>query len=1244
MKSKHPYRFSSKSYLLFILFFLFFLDGFALLFATKIDHDRSFKHARVVLEKTAVSLQERMDRVVTATEAILENKASRIEEKGLKATISSRKEWESFRKAAKTLPDSGELWLLDDRANLVMDSTTYPSQRVTFSEREYFALHRDKGVDLYIGPVVKGRIIKKHAFTISKRINGKGGRFLGVVLASIETDAFADFLRRIDLGEGGTVTVFRTDGALVLRQPMEDKYLRKNFKNLKLFTQNFEESPSGIIESDMIDGLPRLIGYSKIMGLPLVVATGIPIDSVLNDWRGRVRIYSLMAIMGFMALVALSLVVRRTTSREEKERTRELAEINESLEAQITERTMAQTALQESEQRWATTLASIGDGIIATDVAGKITFMNAIAEELTQWKNIDAVGRPVADIFRIVDESTRQAVQDPVGKVLNAGTTVGLADQTVLITKDGSRIPIDDSGSPILDDAGKMTGVVLVFRDTTDRRLAERALSDSRQDLNRAQEVAHIGSWRLNLRHGGELLWSDEAYRIFGVAPRTPMTYETFLAIVHPSDRDNLVRRWEDALAGKHYDLTHRIVVDDSVKWVREVAELEFDEDGALLAGFGTVQDVTDQKKMEQALKMAHDELELRVQERTAEIRRQADLLDLAHDAIIVTDTKGRILFWNPGAIATYGFTREDLGVKDHHRLLDTQFPIPLESILAVVESKGRWEGELAQTTQDGRRIVVLSRWAMRQGTADGPPEILEINTDITTRRQTEEALRRASVYNRSLIEASLDPLVTIDLDGIISDVNSATELATGYSRTELIGTDFSGYFTHPERVRTGHRLAIDKGFIRDYPLEMRHKSGHSTSVLYNASLYKDETGKTLGIFAAARDITEKNRLERHLRESHKMEAIGTLAGGIAHDFNNIIAGIIGFTEMVLEDIPEDNPAHRRLGYILKGAHRGRDLVKQILAFSRRSEQEKKVVSLSQIIDEVVSLVRATLPATIEIKTTSSVASDLVLADPTQIHQVVINLCSNAAHAMSARGGVLEISLAAGIISSREHSPHQDLEPGSYVKLTVVDNGDGMEPGILEHIFEPFFTTKSAGEGTGLGLAVVHGIVRNHNGVITASSEPGKGSSFTIYLPRIQTAQADETEKGEAALGGDESILIVDDEELIVEMSIQRLQRFGYQATGVTGSIRALEIFRNDPDAYDLIVTDHLMPDMTGLELAGELLRIKPGIRIIMCSGLHEPVPLDRIRQAGIREFFTKPVDRNEFVRIVRNVLDDKSL
>jgi len=1241
MRSGHPYRLSSRSYLLFILAFLFFLDGFALWLAITVDHDRTLEQAHAVLERTAVSLQERMERVVFSTEAILRNRASRIREQGMGRAVASRKEWEHFRRGAQSLPGPGQLWLLDHRGNLVMSSTEYPSRRANYREKEYFSDQTDRAVDLYIGPITKDDIVKNYSFTITKRIEGNDGTLLGVVVAGIETGIFADFLRRISPGEGGTVAVFRGDGALVLRQPMEEEYIGKGFSHLALFEQDFEASPWGSFRTDKaIDGVGRIIGYSKIVGLPLIAATTLPIDSVLAGWRERVGIYSIVAIIAFMALVALSLVIRRTTSREEKERTRQLAEINASLQAQIAERIRAQAALKESEKRWATTLASIGDGIIATDVAGRITFMNAVAEALTAWRSMDAPGKPVGDVFTVIDEDTRQAIRDPVARVLEAGATVGLSGHTILIRRDGRELPIDDSGSPILDSEGNMTGVVLVFRDITDRRAAQKEITDSRRDLSRAQAVAHIGSWRLRVRER-ELTWSDETYHIFGVIPGTPVTYEMFLAMVHPDDRETLIESWEGALTGAYYDVTHRIVVGGHIKWVRAVAELEFDEEGTLLAGFGTVQDVTEQKRMEQALQVAHDELELRVEERTAEIRRQAELLDLANDAIIVTDTRGRMAFWNTGAVHTYGFTRKDMaGIMNHHTVLRTRFPIPVENILAIVESSGRWEGELTQTTKEGRRIVVLSRWAMRRGHSGRPPEIMEINTDITTRRQAEEALRLASVYNRSLIEASLDPLVTIDLEGKVSDVNSATELITGYSRADLIGTDHADCFTQPERARAGYRLVLEKGLVRDYPLEIRHRSGRSTSVLYNSSLYRDETGKIIGVVATARDITEKNRIERHLRETHKMEAIGTLAGGIAHDFNNIIAGIMGFAEMVLDDIPEDTPAHRRLGYVLKGAHRGRDLVKQILAFSRRSEQEKKVISLDQIIDEVVTLVRATLPATIEIRRSNTARSDLVSADPSQIHQVVVNLCSNAAHAMSEKGGAIEISLSEEIVSSAEGSPHHDLSPGSYVRLTVSDNGRGMEPATLERIFEPFFTTKPPGEGTGLGLAVVHGIVRDHDGVITASSRPGGGSSFSIFIPQIRTGEADEIERIEAALEGPESILVVDDEEFIVEMSTQRLQRFGYRATGATSSAEAIELFRADPGGFDLAVIDHIMPDMTGLELAKALLAIDPGIRIILCSGLNEPIPMERMRQAGIRDFFTKPADRNEFIRIVRNVLD----
>jgi signal transduction histidine kinase/CheY-like chemotaxis protein len=387
-------------------------------------------------------------------------------------------------------------------------------------------------------------------------------------------------------------------------------------------------------------------------------------------------------------------------------------------------------------------------------------------------------------------------------------------------------------------------------------------------------------------------------------------------------------------------------------------------------------------------------------------------------------------------------------------------------------------------------------------------------------------------------------------------------------------------------------------------------------------------------------EMEERKKAEQALRQSHKMQAIGTLAGGIAHDFNNIIAGIIGFTEMALEDIPVENPTHRRLELVLKGAHRGRDLVKQILAFSRKGEHEKKPVSMGHIFNDALPLIRASLPSTIEIRKNILTKHDIISADQTQIHQVILNLCANAAYAMRDNGGVLEIILADENISPDEHHFNHGLEPGPYIRLTISDTGCGMEPEVLESIFDPFFTTKPTGEGTGLGLSVVHGIVKSHDGNIRVYSKPGQGSSFNIFIPKIESDSADEVKHAESIQGGKESILVVDDEDLLIEMSKQRLERLGYTIVGSTSSVEALEAFRDEPNKFDLVVTDYTMPHMTGLELARELLRIRPDLSIIMCSGLNEPVPTEKIREAGIQEFFVKPIGKNEFAQIIRRVLD----
>jgi len=511
-------------------------------------------------------------------------------------------------------------------------------------------------------------------------------------------------------------------------------------------------------------------------------------------------------------------------------------------------------------------------------------------------------------------------------------------------------------------------------------------------------------------------------------------------------------------------------------------------------------------------------------------------------------------------------------------------------------------------------------------------------------RFSVESDLRSVSAYNRSLIEVSLDPLVTIDPKGKISDVNSATEKITGYCREELIGTDFSDYFTDPERARIAYQLAFGEGSVRDYELQIRHRDKRRiTPVLYNAAVYRDRAGQVKGVFAAARDITEKVRLEQEIRQAQKMQAIGTLAGGIAHDFNNIIAGIIGFTEMALDDIQPDNPTHRRLELALKGAYRGRDLVRQILTFSRRGEQEKKPVSMSSVLDGVLPLVRASLPSTIEIRKHVLVKDDNIIeADQTQLHQVILNLSANAAYAMRDKSGILELVLDEEDISFHKTGLAKRFKPGVYVKLVVCDNGCGMEPELIERIFDPFFTTKPPGEGTGLGLTIVHGIIENHNGFVRVNSKPGEGTSIYVYIPKTALGNISETNNVTDIRGGTESILVIDDEGLLIEMNIQRLERLGYKATGVVNALEAFELFNKDPYAFDLVIADYTMPNMTGLELAGKLLSIRPDISIILCSGLNESVPLEKIKETGIKEFFAKPINKTEFAQLIRRVLDNK--
>ncbi len=524
----------------------------------------------------------------------------------------------------------------------------------------------------------------------------------------------------------------------------------------------------------------------------------------------------------------------------------------------------------------------------------------------------------------------------------------------------------------------------------------------------------------------------------------------------------------------------------------------------------------------------------------------------------------------------------------------------------------------------------------------DGSALILEMGVDITDQKRAEEEVRLAYAYNRNLIEVNLDPLVTVSPDGRIADANTATERVTGYSREELIGTDFSDYYTEPEKAKTGYLLAFEKGAVKDYELAIRHRDGHVTPVLYNASVYRDETGKVSGVFAAARDMTDQRRLESELRHSQKMEAIGTLAGGIAHDFNNMLAAILGFTEMVMEDTRDRSDVQRSLQNISRAAIRARDLVKRILTFSRRTEEQRSPISLSPIIRETVELLRASIPAMIDIELSLTATSDTVLASPLDVQEVLMNLVTNASLAMPEKGGTIEVSLSDIDFAPESTVQGFEVVPGEYVQLVVKDTGSGMGPDVMKRVFDPFFTTREVGKGTGMGLAMVYGIVQNLQGTVTVESEVGAGSTFRVLLPKVKADTQAEVEQPAAVPRGNERILFIDDEQMLVEWGRITLERLGYTVTTMTDSREALKTFFAGPFLFDLVITDHSMPQMSGVQLAKEFLSVRGDIPVILCTGYSDAVNSETARAEGINDFLMKPLSKEELAIAIRKALDTR--
>nr|NJM02042.1 PAS domain S-box protein [Desulfobacula sp.] len=560
----------------------------------------------------------------------------------------------------------------------------------------------------------------------------------------------------------------------------------------------------------------------------------------------------------------------------------------------------------------------------------------------------------------------------------------------------------------------------------------------------------------------------------------------------------------------------------------------------------------------------------------------------------------------------------------------------------------------------DGARIVAVAGVGNKKEDYDTSDIrqlslLMDCMWKIIHRKRSEIALRESEERYRLLTDNVTDSIWTLQVPDLrLLYISPSIENILGYTPEHMQNLQFKDYLTEESMNKTSRIFSeelkkeddpgMDPKRSRIFQIDQIREDGSTIWTEITVCFLRDETGKADRILGVTRDITERRRMERQLNQSQKMEAIGTLAGGIAHDFNNILSSVLGFTELAKMQCAKDTETGKYLDRIFSAGIRARDLVRHILVFSRQQDIKREPLSIAPLVKECLNFIRASVPRNIDIVQNIQGSDCTVMADPSQIHQVIMNLCTNAAQAMKGKSGRLEVCLKPVQIEDWERFRIKGLKQGRYLKLTVSDSGCGIPESVLERIFEPFFTTKERGEGTGMGLSIVHGIVKDMGGAVSVYSEPGRGTTFQVFFPAHYGKTEEKTGSDPLLKIGTGRILLVDDEENIVASGQQILTAMGYEVVGTTRSPEALHIFRQNPDFFDLVLTDMTMPEMTGIELSKEILKIRKNIPIVLSTGFSEGLTSTMARDMGIYHIVMKPVIAAELAGVIQAALNHTAL
>ncbi|MFY9399569.1 MAG: PAS domain S-box protein [Desulfomonilia bacterium] len=890
------------------------------------------------------------------------------------------------------------------------------------------------------------------------------------------------------------------------------------------------------------------------------------------------------------------------------------------------------------------------DPAFVTDTSGAIILWNRALEEFLGIPRGSMLGKDGSENATLLYQAIQPSLADLVlGRKADAQQTypdlkrVGdsLIAEVCLQTPQGERF-VQAKAGPVRDAAGRVIGAIETIRDITDARLTReeiRLREEKYRDIfENVSDLLYVHD--LN----GRFLESNLPFKTDYGYTKEDLKTLTIRDLIPEELREDF-RNYLARILGSGKDEGSLCITTKSgdLRILEYKNSLIRDGSGNPVSVRGSVRDITERIHA------------LKAQRRSEELYRL--LTENMHDVIWVIDTSLNYLYISPSVERLRGYTVQEAM---NQSLKQFVTPESYRRIMAALaeelerERKGEKTDpyrsrsvEVEIIRKDGSKIWCEVTASFLRDETGAATRILGCTRDITARRKAEESLRESEERFRTMAQASHVVFWMSEPwpKGQPIYISPSFERIFGYSHEELHRNPTIWFdHIHPEDQARVNEIVRGKGNqAHDYECRVIRPDGTLRWVRIRVT----PDGSPVMITGITEDITEQKRSEQEkasyeerLARAQKMEAIGTLAGGIAHDFNNILSAIIGYTELALDDVPQESLTARRLREVLRAGDRARDLVSQILTFSRQARTEKKRVSAHIIIKEAMKLLRSSIPSTIAIVQDIDPGCPAVFADPIQIHQVVMNLCTNAYQAMSERGGTLTVSLGPVELDGDPARSIPPLDAGRYLRLSVSDTGCGMDPETIRRIFEPFFTTKEPGKGTGMGLATVHGIISDLSGAITVESAPGRGSTFHVFLPALE-GQAAEAGKGEnlLPLGRGERILLVDDEPAILSFARGMIEQLGYSVLAFRSSTEALSVFNQSPGTFDLVITDQTMPQLTGSELASELLAIRGDIPIVLMSGYSREASSLRPGQQGISVYLEKPFSRRDLAHAISRAL-----